>query len=126
MNRRGWAVTVLGAACAINAVAQAEPRTRLSDGAVGKIEFRTYTPASQRPLITRSYLNEATTAISGVLSLPTSTPLQREGKSPAVVLAHGVGGVSDEREYAWAKLLNSWGIAAFVAHLVDAYLALSF
>jgi dienelactone hydrolase len=148
VNRRGWAVSVLVAVCAISAVAQAEPRTTLSDGAVGKIEFRTYTPASQRPLVTRSYLNEPTTVISGVLSLPTSTPLQREGKSPAVILAHGVGGVSDEREHAWAKRLNSWGIAAFVvdsyagrgmkppvyadspksthftAHLVDAYLAL--
>jgi dienelactone hydrolase len=148
VNRRGWAVTVLGAACAISAVAQAEPRSTLSDGAVGKIEFRTYTPVSQRPLLTRSYLNEPTTVISGVLSLPTSTPPQREGKSPAVILAHGVGGVSDEREHAWAKRLNSWGIAAFVvdsyagrgmkppvyadspksthfvAHLVDAYLAL--
>ncbi len=136
------------AACAVSSVAQAEPRTTLSDGAVGKIEFRTYTPVSQRPLLTRSYLNEPTTVISGVLSLPTSTTLQREGKSPAVILAHGVGGVSDEREHAWAKRLNSWGIAAFVvdsyggrgmkppvyadspksthftAHLVDAYLAL--
>jgi dienelactone hydrolase len=72
----------------------------------------------------------------------------RGGKFPAVILAHGVGGVSAEREYAWAKRLKSWGIAAVVidsftgrgikppiyagtpgfthvaAHIVDAYLAL--
>jgi dienelactone hydrolase len=132
----------------MSSVVQAEPRTTLSDGAVGKIDFRTYTPTSQRPLLTRSYRNEATTVVSGALSLPTEATLEREGKSPAVILAHGTGGVSDEREYAWAKRLNSWGIAAFVvdsytgrgikppiyadsprfthfvAHLVDAYLAL--
>jgi dienelactone hydrolase len=142
------AAAVLLGVCAACARAHAEPRTTLSDGAVGKIEFRTHTPASQRPLITRSYLNEPTTVISGVLSLPTNPTFQHEAKSPAVILAHGTGGVSDEREYAWAKRLNSWGIAAFIvdsftgrgikppiyadnprfthfaAHLVDAYLAL--
>ena len=143
----GAAVVLLGT-CVASAITLAEPRTTLSDGAGGSIEFRTYTPASQRPLITRSYLNEPTTVISGVLSLPTKLTFQREGKSPAVILAHGTGGVSNEREYAWAKRLNSWGIAAFIvdsytgrgikppiysdnprfthvaAHLVDAYLAL--
>ena len=69
-------------------VAQAETRTTLSDGAVGKIEFQTYTPASQRPLITRAYLKDPATVISGVLSLPTDATLQCEGKSPAVILAH--------------------------------------
>ena len=146
---RFWrAAAVLLGVCAASAIARAEPWTTLSDNAVGRIEFRTYTPASQRPLITRSYLNEPTTVISGVLSLPTKLTFQREGKSPAVILAHGTGGVSNEREHAWAKRLNSWGIAAFIvdsytgrginppiysdnprfthvaAHLVDAYLAL--
>jgi dienelactone hydrolase len=142
---RCWAISVL---IAVSAMGRAEPLTTLSDGAIGHIEFQTYTPASQRPLITRSYLGDPATVISGVLTLPTNSPLQREGKSPAVILAHGTGGVSDGREHAWAKRLNSWGIAAFVvdsytgrgikppiyadsprfphvaAHLVDAYLAL--
>lgn len=142
------AMAALVAACTMSATARAEPRTTLSDGATGRIEFTTFTPASQRPLITRSYLKEPTTVITGVLTLPADPALQRDGKSPAVILAHGVGGVSDEREYAWASRLNSWGIAAFVvdsftgrgikppiysgtpgfthvaAHLVDAYLAL--
>jgi dienelactone hydrolase len=136
------------AACALASAAEAQPRVTLSDGAVGKIEFRTYTPASQRPFLTRSYLGEPPAVVSGVLSLPGTATREREGKSPAVILAHGTGGVSDDREHAWARRLNSWGIAAFVvdsytgrglkppvyvdspghthfvAHLLDAYLAL--
>jgi hypothetical protein len=100
------AAVALAAACAACSVTAREPRTTLADGAVGTIAFRTYTPASQRPLLTRSYLNQPSTVISGVLSLPASTALQRDGRSPAVILAHGTGGVSDEREYAWAKRLN--------------------
>jgi dienelactone hydrolase len=132
----------------MSSVAGGEPRTTLSDGTVGRIELRTYTPASQRMLITRAHVNEAATVIDGVLSLPTEATLQRGGKSPAVILAHGTGGISAEREHAWARRLNSWGMAAFVvdsftgrgikppmysgspgfthvvAHLTDAYLAL--
>ena len=97
------AAVALATACAACSVATRESQTTLSDGAVGTIAFRTYTPASQRPLLTRSYLNQPSTVISGVLSLPASTALQRDGRSPAVILAHGTGGVSDEREYAWAS-----------------------
>jgi len=135
--------------CAGSQLAHAEPRTTLADGATGRIEFRTYTPTSQAPLITRAYLSGPPVVVSGRLSMPKAGgPLEREGKSPAVILAHGVGGISDEREGAWAKRLNSWGIAAFVldsftgrgikppiysdqpgfthfvAHLFDAYVAL--
>jgi dienelactone hydrolase len=146
-TRGGWAA--LAAACALATAAHAEPRTTLADGATGKIEFRTYTPASQTPLLTRAYLSGPPAVVSGTLSLPKAGgPLERDGKSPAVILVHGVGGVSDEREFAWARRFNSWGIAAFVvdsytgrglkppvysnspgathvvAHLLDAYLAL--
>jgi hypothetical protein len=117
MNRCSWGIALV-AACIMSSVAQAEPLTTLSDGAVGHIELRTYTPASQRVLITRAYLNEPATVIDGVLSLPTDATLQREGKSPAVILAHGTGGLSDEREHAWAKRLNTWGMAAFVVDRV--------
>ena len=145
--RHGWAV--LAAALALAAVAHAEPRTTLADGATGKVEFRTYTPASQAPLLTRAYLSGPPAVVSGTLSLPKGGgPLERDGKSPAVILVHGSGGVSDERELAWARRFSSWGIAAFVvdsytgrgltppvyanspgythmvAHLLDAYLAL--
>ena len=142
------AAALFAVACAGCAAFTSAPRADLFDGAVGTVAFRTYTPASQRPLLTRAYLNDPPTVITGILSLPTQTPLQRDGKSPAVILMHGSGGVSDEREHAWAKRLNSWGIATFIvdsfggrgitppiiagqpgythfaAHLVDAYLAL--
>ena len=133
----------------MTAGAHAEPRTTLADGTTGKIEFRTYTPASQNPFLTRSYLGGPPSVVNGTLSLPhRAAPLERAGKVPAVVLAHGSGGISDERELAWAKRFTSWGIAAFVvdsytgrglkppvyanspgythfvAHLLDAYLAL--
>ena len=146
-TRRGWAV--FAAACALATAAHAEPRTTLADGARGKIEFTTYTPVSQAPFLTRAYLSGPSVVVSATLSLPKAGgPLERDGKSPAVILVHGTGGVSDEREFAWAKRFNSWGIAAFVvdsytgrgltppvyanspgfthvvAHLLDAYLAL--
>jgi dienelactone hydrolase len=128
--------------------AQAEPRETLADGLVGRIELKSYTPASQRPLITRSFLADPPVVIHGELSLPATSALQRGGRFPAVILAHGTGGVSQEREHAWAKRFNSWGIAAFIldsyagrgikapiystsprfthfaAHLLDAYRAL--
>ena len=91
--RRCWVTGILIIACATSA-ARAEPRATLSDGRLEEIEFRTYTPASQRPLILRTYLNEPAVVISGILSLPANAPLQREGKIPAVVIAHGIGGIS--------------------------------
>jgi len=147
-------VTILGCGlvavlCAGSRPAHAAPRTTLADGATGKVEFRTYTPTSQAPLITRAYLSGPPVVVNGRLSLPKAGgALERDGKSPAVILAHGNGGISDEREGAWAKRFNSWGIAAFVgdsftgrgikppiysdrpgfthfvAHLFDAYAAL--
>jgi dienelactone hydrolase len=132
---------------ALGAVA-AEPRTTLADGPTGRIEFSSHTPASQRPLITQSYLAEPPVVVDGVLTLPAIGVLARQGRFPAVILAHGTGGVSDEREVAWARRLNAWGIAAFIvdsftgrgikppiysdqprfthvaAHIVDAYRAL--
>ena len=104
----------LMAAGAMSSVALAEPRTTLADGAVGTIEFSTYTPASQRPLITRTYLQQPAAVISAILSLPADSTFEREGTVPAVILMHGTGGVSDAREHGWAKRFNSWGMAALV------------
>jgi len=125
-----------------------EPLNTLADGRIGKIEFQSYTPASQSPFLRRAHLQDPPVIVSGNLSLPRLASLQREGKFPAVILAHGTGGISNEREHAWAQRLNAWGIAAFVvdsytgrgitapiyadnpkfthvvAHLLDAYLAL--
>ncbi len=111
------------------------------------INFVSYTPVSERPLLTRTYANEPVT-ISGTLSLPArSGPYERNGKVPAVILMHGTGGILPDREPAWAQRFNEWGIAALyvdsftargirpplysnspgyvasVAHIVDAYRA---
>ncbi len=112
------------------------------------IAFTSYTPASERPLLTRTYSRDPVT-ISGILSLPAQRgPYERDGKLPAVILMHGTGGILPDREPAWARRFNDWGIAAFyvdsftargikpplyagapryvasAAHVVDAYQAL--
>ncbi len=112
------------------------------------LSFASYTPASERPLLTGSYAREPVT-ISGTLSLPPQhSRYERNGKLPAVILMHGTGGILRDREPAWAQRFNEWGIAAFyvdsfaargikpplysgtphyvasVAHIVDAYRAL--
>jgi dienelactone hydrolase len=112
------------------------------------LAFESYTPASERPLLTRTYAREPVT-ISGTLSLPTRPgPYERNGKLPAVILMHGTGGILRDREPAWAQRFNEWGIAALYvdsftargvrpplyagtpqfipssAHIVDAYRAL--
>jgi hypothetical protein len=99
------ALTACALGALLSALARAEPRSTLADGAVGLVEFQSHTPPSQRPLLTRSYLNDPAVTVSGVLTLPmaAAAALQREGRSPAVIVAHGIGGISDEREHAWAR-----------------------
>jgi dienelactone hydrolase len=112
------------------------------------VSFTSFTPASERPLLTRTYPRDPVT-ISGTLSLPGQpSTYERDGKLPAVILMHGTGGILPDREPAWARRFNGWGIAAFhvdsftarsirpplyagssqyvpsVAHTVDAYHAL--
>lgn len=139
-------VTVLATAAFLTN-AEAAPRSDLADGATGRIEFNSHFPAGQYPFLSRTFLKDPPIVIGGTLSLPVKPSLQKDGKSPAVILMHGSGGISQEREYAWAQRLNSWGIAAFildsftgrgikppnyadknfvhgVAHVLDAYLSL--
>ena len=52
------------------AIARAEPRTTLADGVIGRIEFQSYTPASQMPFLDRSYLKDPPVVLSGELTLP--------------------------------------------------------
>lgn len=119
-----------------------------SPAAAEVIAFASYTPVSERPLLTRTYPRDPVT-ISGILSLPAEQGrYERAGKVPAVILMHGTGGIMRDREPAWAQRLNGTGIAAFtvdsftgrgvkapnypgqtdhiatVAHVVDAYQAL--
>jgi dienelactone hydrolase len=114
------------------------------------IAFQSYAPASERPLLTRTYPRDHPVTVTGTLSLPAQkSPYQRAGRVPAVILMHGSGGIMRDREPAWAQRLNDRGIAAFyvdsftgrgviapnyagspnfiptVAHVVDAYQALA-
>jgi dienelactone hydrolase len=89
------------------AAVRAQPVATLADGRTGKIEFESITPAGFYPLMQRSPSPKAT--ISGALTLPPG-----EAKVPAMVVAHGSGGVSSGREGRWATRLNDLGIAAFV------------
>ena len=111
--------------------------------------FQSYTPASERPLLTRTYSLEPIT-LSGNLSLPAlKSPYQRAVKVPAVILMHVTGGIMRNREPAWSRRLNDRGVGAFyvdsftgrgvaapnyagspnfiptVAHVVDAHQALA-
>src|SRR5512143_2863137 len=148
--RTGWLLraVIVVLSIVVQTPAHAEPRRTLADGAQGKIEFLSYTPASQAPLLVRSYLQQQPVVVGGELALPERSSLARGGRMPAVILIHGSGGISDEREGAWAKRLNAIGVAScivdsftgrgirppmyagqsqfisFAAHLLDAYLAL--
>jgi dienelactone hydrolase len=135
-------------AAAANSIgAEAAPRATLADGPVGRIEFNSYFPLGQYPFLSRTYLKDRPIVIDGALTLPGNSALSRDGKVPVVILMHGSGGISREREHAWAERFNAWGIGAFVldsfagrgikppnyadrnfvhgvAHVLDAYLSL--
>jgi dienelactone hydrolase len=86
--------------------AAAAPVDTLADGRIGAIEFATVTPAGPTQFVQR---RAPAASAMGNLALPEGT-----GPFPAVVLAHGSGGVSAGREGAWAARLNRLGIATFV------------
>src|SRR5207302_1900292 len=83
------------------------------------VPFISYTPASQKPLITNTFSRDPVT-ISGTLTMPIARTFERNGKVPAVVILHGSGGISADREGNWARRFNEWGVAAFV---VDSFTA---
>jgi dienelactone hydrolase len=87
-------------------VAEAQPVSTLADGRSGKIEYESITPTGFFGLVRRSA--SPRTVVTGVLTLPEGT-----GKVPAMIIAHGSGGVSDAREGRWTSRLNEIGIAAF-------------
>jgi dienelactone hydrolase len=78
----------------------------LSDGREGRIEFASITPTMPSALMA----GEGTpTTIVGTLTLP-----PHPGKVPAMVIAHGSGGITPGREDAWARRMVAQGVAAFV------------
>lgn len=87
----------------------ADPVASLADGRTGRVEFSSTTPGGPTELVRRSY-PAAATPVAGTLVLPPAA----NGKVPAMVIAHGSGGILPGREDAWAARLNALGIATFV------------
>jgi dienelactone hydrolase len=90
------------------ATAADPPVQDLADGRTGKIYFESVTPTGFFPLAKHEAM--AKTVIFGTLSVPKKAT----APVPAVVIAHGSAGVSNEREFWWADHLNDMGVAAFV------------
>ena len=99
-------LTVAAVCLAHAAAARGEPVTSLADGRVGRIEFASITPTGFFALTRRSPSPQVT--VTGVLTLPAGA-----AKVPAMVIAHGSGGVSEAREGRWTSRLTEIGIAAF-------------
>ena len=99
---------LLGVLVAVPATAADAPVQDLADGRTGKIYFESVTPTGFFQLAKRETM--AKTVIFGTLSLPKKAT----APMPAMVIAHGSGGVSHEREFWWADHLNDIGVAAFV------------
>lgn len=89
-------------------IGHAQPLDTLAGGQSGTIEFASPTPTGPTSLIKRLYGADRAT-ISGVLVLPPGNT-----RVPAMVIAHGSGGILTGREHEWAARLNKLGIATFV------------
>lgn len=100
-----FAITILAT---LISTAHAEPVASLADGRSGKIEFQSITPATVGAFVRRAP-DVPRTIIDGTLVLPPGND-----KVPAMVVVHGSGGVTDAREFAWARRLNDIGVAAFI------------
>jgi dienelactone hydrolase len=72
------------------------------------------TPGGPTELVRRRYPAAGTT-VAGTLVLPPAV----NGKMPAMVIAHGSGGILPGRENAWATRLNALGVATLV---VDSFI----
>lgn len=83
------------------------PVGTLADGRAGEIHFESRTPAGYFALARREASPRV--VIVGTLRLPKDAA----GRVPAMVIAHGSGGV-DTREAAWADRLGALGLATFV------------
>lgn len=79
----------------------------LADGRTGRIEYASVTPTGPSELVRGA---AAATTVGGTLVLPVGSA----ERTPAMVIAHGSGGILAGRENAWAARLNGLGIATFV------------
>lgn len=85
----------------------AQPVASLADGRAGRIEFASITPSGPSELVRGA---GAPATVGGTLVLPAGDA----ARMPAMVIAHGSGGILQGREDAWATRLNGLGIATFV------------
>ena len=108
MRAFGLRLSLLGLLLAGTAMAADPPVQDLADGRTGKIYFESVTPTGFFQLA--KHEATAKTVIFGTLSLPKKAT----APVPAMVIAHGSGGVSNEREFWWADQLSDMGVAAFV------------
>jgi dienelactone hydrolase len=83
------------------------PVISLADGRDGTIFFASSTPTGLDEYLEATQTPE--TVVSGELRLPAGTE-----RVPAVVLSHSAGGVSEDRDVAWAERFTSIGIAVLV------------
>ena len=97
-------LALLGAGTATAADA---PVQDLADGRTGKIYFESVTPIGFIQLAKRQAMQK--TVIFGTLRVPK----RAAGAVPAMVIAHGSGGVA-ERESWWADHLDDIGVAGFI------------
>ena len=93
-------------AIAASGAAIATPLADLADGRDGRIEFASTTPTG--PTMLMAGQGDAATVV-GTLRLPPGN-----GRVPAMVIAHGSGGITAGREDAWAARLIAQGVASFV------------
>ena len=103
--KRFVSIAVLLTAAPLAAFAQGV--ASLADGRSGRIEFASITPSGPSELVRGA---GAPVTVGGTLALPAGTT----ARMPAMVVAHGSGGILAGREDAWAARLNSLGIATFV------------
>lgn len=96
---------VLGLARA--ACAQDAPVADLADGRSGTVRFESVTPSGYFQLARGQATNR--TVIWGTLRLASATD-----RTPAMVISHGSGGISQEREGGWAERLAAIGVASFI------------
>jgi dienelactone hydrolase len=73
-----------------------------------KIEFDSYTPTGYFALAKKELGTPV--KVSGTLVLPNAV----SGRIPAMVIAHGSGGVTRDREFWWAENLKRIGVASFI------------
>jgi dienelactone hydrolase len=88
-------------------IAHAQAVTTLADGRSGDISFSSKTPRGPSDIVRRNAMPDAT--ISGRLVLPPGA-----ARVPAVLIAHGSGGILEGREHEWAARMNALGYASFV------------